>query len=173
MNILVGYATEHGSTHTIAERIGARIRQFGAKADVRSLNDVGTADGYDAFVLGSAVHGQAWLPSAAFFVDTHRKALAESPLWLFSVGMPAALRGPWKGLADKEKPRILADLGQNLYPREHYLFSGVIARDHLPFTGRTMFRAMGCRYGDFRDWTAIEAWADHIAGQLPALAVRS
>jgi menaquinone-dependent protoporphyrinogen oxidase len=173
MNILVGYATEHGSTHTIAERIGARIRRPGVKADVRSLDVVGTADGYDAFVLGSAVHGQAWLPAAAFFVDTNHKTLADSPLWLFSVGMPAALRGPWKALADKEKPMILADLGKELYPREHYLFSGVIAPDHLPLTGRIMFRAVGCHYGDFRDWAAIDAWADDIAGQLPALAVRS
>lgn len=31
---------------------------------------------------------------------------------------------------------------------------------------RAFFRAMGGRYGDHRNWAAIETWADHIAAQL-------
>jgi menaquinone-dependent protoporphyrinogen oxidase len=29
-----------------------------------------------------------------------------------------------------------------------------------------MFRAMGGRYGDFRDWDVIDAWAAEIAQDL-------
>ncbi|WP_223281107.1 hypothetical protein [Streptomyces antnestii] len=37
---------------------------------------------------------------------------------------------------------------------------------HLTPGGRAMFRLMGCRYGDHRDWQAIDAWADGIAEDL-------
>ena len=45
-------------------------------------------------------------------------------------------------------------------------FAGAIARSHWPATGRAFFRAIGGRYGDHRNWPAIDAWADHIAAQL-------
>jgi menaquinone-dependent protoporphyrinogen oxidase len=166
MNVFVGYATEHGSTREVAERVGARIRQLGMRAEVRSLAEAGTLDEYDAFVLGSAVHGQAWLTAAVQFVDAHAKVLIGHPVWLFSVGMPAAFRGPFRAMADKEGPRILDDLGHRLHPRDHRLFSGVIGRDHLPLGGRVMFRVMGGRYGDFRDPAAVDEWADGIVGCL-------
>jgi menaquinone-dependent protoporphyrinogen oxidase len=38
----------------------------------------------------------------------------------------------------------------------------------LPVGRRTAFRLAGGRYGDFRDWAAIDAWTDDIARQLAA-----
>ena len=55
---------------------------------------------------------------------------------------------------------------QLLHPREHRNFAGAIARSHWPATGRAFFRAAGGRYGDHRNWPAIDAWADLIASQL-------
>ena len=160
-SVLVGYASAHGSTRTVAERIGARLG-----ADVRSLDQVEDPGAYDAFVLGSAVHGQAWLPEAAGFVRANRGLLAGRPVWVFSVGMPGALRGPWKLLAGKEEPKVIAEIQAALDPLGHRLFSGVVRPDHFPRTGRLMFRLMGCRYGDYRDWEAVDSFADEIAGTL-------
>lgn len=166
MTVLVGYASAHGSTREIAERIGARIRATGTKTDVRSLDAAGDAGGYAVFVLGSAVHYQAWLPQAADFLHRNRDLLADRPVWAFSVGMPGALRGPWKGLAEREEPRLRAGFAADLRPLGHRLFSGVITRDQLGFARALAFRLMGCRYGDHRDWPVIEAWADEIAAWL-------
>ena len=166
MNLLVGYATAHGSTREIAERLGTRLGERGLKADVRSLADVEDADAYEAFVLGSAVHGQAWLDPAKDFLRRNGELLRVRPVWIFSVGMPSALRGPWKGMANKEESVITADLPGDIPYQGHRLLSGVIAREHLPFTGRVAFRLMGCRYGDFRDWPAIDAWAAQIVREL-------
>ncbi|CAM5481866.1 flavodoxin [Streptomyces spiroverticillatus] len=166
MDVLVGHASAHGSTREIAERIGARLAEHGLTVEVRALTDVQVPLEQRAFVLGSAVHGQAWLPPAKDFVRRHGDLLRSRPVWLFSVGMPGALRGPWKRLADKEEPLILQDLPVRLRPREHRLLSGVVRPEHFPFTGRLMFRLMGCRYGDYRDWAAVEAWADAIAREL-------
>lgn len=166
MTVLVGYASAHGSTREIAERIAARLAGRGVGAETASLDAVGDAGGYDAYVLGSAVHGMAWLPEATGFVHTHRELLAGRPVWIFSVGMPAALRGPWKPMAAKEEPKVTEEVLADLSPRDHAMFSGVVAPEHLPGAGRAVFRAMGLRYGDYRDWEAVDAFADTVADSL-------
>ncbi|MFF0740346.1 flavodoxin domain-containing protein [Streptomyces sp. NPDC004111] len=166
MDVLVGYATAHGSTREIACRLGGRLAKYGHTVDVRAMERVERPDTYQVFVLGSAVHGMAWLPEAQDFVRRNHRLLGVRPVWLFSVGMPGALRGPWKRLADREAPVILKNLPQLPPFRGHRLLSGVIARDQLSRGGRLRFRLMGCRYGDFRDWAAIEEWADRIALDL-------
>lgn len=72
MTVLVGFATMHGSTRGVAERIASRLGERGIEAEVRSFDDVADGAGYDAFVLGSAVANMAWLAGAANFV--HRNA---------------------------------------------------------------------------------------------------
>ncbi|MFE9118584.1 flavodoxin domain-containing protein [Streptomyces sp. NPDC007172] len=153
----------NGSTREIAEHIGARLAEAGVTVDVRPVTRVDRADGHDGFVLGSAVHHQAWLPAAKDFVRRNSPLLCLRPVWLFSVGMPGALRGPWKTLARKEEPLIAQGLPGQLPYRSHRLMSGVITRDQLPFTGRVLFRLMGCRYGE---WAAIDAWTDRVVGDL-------
>jgi len=168
MAILVGYASAHGSTRGIAERIASRLVEAGHEVEMQDLCRNEHFGEYDAFVLGSAVHGRAWLIEASEAVLANREILRHRPVWLFSVGMPAALRGPWRALADKEEPMVSAPLRKAITPREHRLFSGVFRPEHISFTGRVMFRAMGCRYGDYRDWEAIDEWAQGIARQITA-----
>jgi menaquinone-dependent protoporphyrinogen oxidase len=164
--VLVGYATAHGSTREIAERIGAMIARHGISAEVKAMTAVDVSPRYQGFVLGSAVHNQAWLAEARDFVHGNSELLAGRPVWAFSVGTPAALRGPWKRVSDEEEARIMAGLPADVALRDHRLLSGVIRRDQLPVAGRVMFRLMGCRYGDFRDWAEIDAWADGIVREL-------
>ena len=168
MKLLTGYASEHGSTREIAERIAARISSHGHAVDVRAMSGAQSLDDYDAVVLGSAVHNQKWLPQATGFVHRNLDALAARPVWLFSVGMPGALRGPWQRLAMREEPMVIADFRDAVRPRDHRLFSGVVHRDDLPLAGRLVFRAMGCHYGDYRDWAQIDGWSDRVAAQLTA-----
>jgi menaquinone-dependent protoporphyrinogen oxidase len=65
----------------------------------------------------------------------------------------------------KETPEV-AEIRRLLHPREHRNFAGAITRSQWPATGRAFFRATGGRYGDHRNWPAIDAWADLIAAQL-------
>ncbi|MDA2803504.1 flavodoxin domain-containing protein [Nocardiopsis suaedae] len=166
MTVLVGYSTEHGSTREIAQRIGSVLGKAGIGAEVLSLAAVDGVGGYDAFVVGSAVHGQKWLDPARDFV---RRTIADPgsrPVWLFSVGTPTALGKPWRRLMSSELPAIEADLAVPFPARGHRLFSGVIRPDHLPRGGRWLFRLLGGRYGDHRDWAAIDEWAGSIAEAL-------
>ncbi|MFF7114453.1 flavodoxin domain-containing protein [Streptomyces albogriseolus] len=166
MDVLVGYATAHGSTRTIAARIASMLSRAGLTAEARPMEEVEDAGAYRAFVLGSAVHGQSWLPLARQFVRDNLDVLGARPVWIFSVGMPAALRGPWRRLAPLELPTVEHGLPSKLGHRGHRLFSGTIGRDQLPRSGRVFFRLVGGRIGDFRDWAAVDDWAAGIAGEL-------
>ena len=172
MVVLVAYATDHGSTRGVADRIASRLRLRGVGAEAHAIADVQEISKYDAVVLGSAIHGGKWLPEARQFADRNAALLRERPVWLFSVStlgdeesmFPPRVADRLRAMR-KETPEI-AGMRRLLHPQEHRNFAGAIARSHWPATGRAFFRATGGRYGDHRNWPAIEAWADLIAAQL-------
>ncbi|MFJ8962540.1 flavodoxin domain-containing protein [Lentzea sp. NPDC102401] len=166
MKVLVAYATAAGSTVGVATRIAAVLRTYGHVVATYGVDEITEADGYDAYVVGSAVHDQAWLPSGAAFLARERRTLQGKPVWLFSVGLPDSLRGPLRRWAGLEEPTILAHLREDVRPVEHRLFSGVVRADMLGKIGSLVFRAVGGRFGDFRDWQEIEQWAADIADVL-------
>ncbi|MEV4008412.1 flavodoxin domain-containing protein [Actinomadura sp. NPDC049753] len=168
MTILVAYASANGSTGSIAGRIGAVLAERGLRADVRPMAEVEDAGAYEAFVLGSAIHDRAWLPEALGFLARERDALARRPVWLFSVGMPAVLRGPWRHFGAKEEGLLRDELRTRVDAVDHRLFSGVFLREHTSLVGDLLFRVLGCRYGDYRDWPRIDTWASTITAR-PAL----
>jgi menaquinone-dependent protoporphyrinogen oxidase len=106
------------------------------------------------------------------FAARNAAPLRERPVWLFSVStlgdeesmFPPRVANRLRALR-KETPEV-AGMRRLLYPREHRNFAGAVARAHWPAAGRAFFRATGGRYGDHRNWPAIDAWADLIAAQL-------
>ena len=85
MNVLVAYATHHGATRQIAERIGATLAQSGLHVSVEQVDRTRDIAGYEAFVIGSALYC-GWLKEATEFVRRNKATLAGRPLWLFSSG---------------------------------------------------------------------------------------
>lgn len=167
MRILVGYASWQGSTAEIAQRIATTLEHAGATVKVAPVGEAGDPTGYDAVVLGSAVHNQSWSPEADGFVHCHAAALSGRPVWLFSVGMSDGLPRPLRRMArTAQDQRIAATLRADVQPRGHRVFSGVCRPEQLPRWVGVAFRAVGGRFGDYRDWPAIEAWAQQIAQEL-------
>ncbi|MEU3158746.1 flavodoxin domain-containing protein [Streptomyces griseoincarnatus] len=166
MDVLVGYATAHGSTRTIAARMASVLSRAGLTVDTRPMEDVEDADAYRAFVLGSAVHGQSWLLPARRFVRDNLDVLGRRPVWIFSVGMPAALRGPWRRLAPRELPAVERGLPPNLGHRDHRLFSGTVGRDQLSRSGTDT------RHGSWPDTrvTQRSTSAQVVVGSRPSRA---
>jgi menaquinone-dependent protoporphyrinogen IX oxidase/phosphohistidine swiveling domain-containing protein len=165
--VLVGYATGAGSTQGIAERIAAGLRRATVEVVVRPLDPDLDPTGFDAFVLGSAVHDQRWLPAAMDFLHTARPSLGDRPLWVFSV-VGVAPRGPIRrALVRQEVQKIDRTFPPGLTPREHGVFAGVVATKGLPVWGKLFWLAVGGRPGDHRDWPAIDRWAAEIAAALP------
>jgi menaquinone-dependent protoporphyrinogen oxidase len=167
MRILVGYASAHGSTAEIARRIAGALQHPGWTVDVVEVEKVADPAAYDAVVLGSAIHNQAWLPEATGFVHHHQDVLRARPVWLFSVGMSAGLprwlRKPGRAAQDRQLARALRDA---VRPRGHHLFSGAAWPEQVPRSSGILVRAMGIRFGDYREWGEAEAWARDIAAEL-------
>jgi len=167
MTVLVAFASAHGSTRSIAERLTTQLCERGRFAVAASVDDVNSVTPYDAAIIGSAVHDHTWLPKATWFLADHAEDLAQRPVWLFSVGMPAAVARPLRRLALREGAVLEQDLARIVPMREHRLFSGVISRESFPpGSNRLIFRLTGCHFGDFRDWESIDQWAADIADAL-------
>lgn len=172
MVVLVAYATDHGSTRGVAERIANRLQLSGVDAEARAVAQALEVTTYEAVVLGSAIHGGKWLPAARQFADRNAALLRERPVWLFSVstlGDDEGMFPPWVAnrlRTWRQETPELAEIRQLLHPREHRNFAGAITRSQWSASGRAFFRASGGRYGDHRNWPAIDAWADLIAPQL-------
>jgi len=86
MSFLVGYASKHGATGEIAERIAEILTLAGRHAEARPVQQAGDLGGYEGFVVGSAAYSTHWLKDATAFVMSNRDLLAHRPVWLFSTG---------------------------------------------------------------------------------------
>jgi menaquinone-dependent protoporphyrinogen oxidase len=173
MNVLVAYATRHGATAGIAEQLAARLRSRGLDAVARPVvADLDLAQ-FDAFVVGAAAYMGGWLQEGTTFVRRNRARLAGRPTWLFSsgpVGPPIDAKG--RDVLAASVPKEFGEF-MSLAPRGMKVFFGAFdvnappvgvaerLMHHLPAVARTAIPA-----GDFRDWEAIDAWADEIAASL-------
>jgi menaquinone-dependent protoporphyrinogen oxidase len=173
MRVLVAYAGVHGATRSIAERIADRLRRAGLDADLRPAHEVASVAGYDAVVLGSAIHNGEWLPEAAALADREADALAACPTWMFSVGMIAdsssSSRPPVARMLRLRPPvpdAVAAAVGADVVAGRHRRFTGVFLREHTGRFGALLYHAMGGRFGDHRDWDDVHGWADGVAATL-------
>jgi len=174
MRLLVGYATEDGSTRGVAERIAASLASPGVAVDVEAILPALRFDDYDAFVLGSAIHGGAWLPGAVEVIEKHLDVLGSRPLWLFSVSSIGQESGAFPGLVRRAMfkalrlPKGIAPYWPQLRPRDHHWFAGVVTREQWGGSGDVFMKLFLGKYGDHRNWREIDAWAEQIAGELKA-----
>jgi menaquinone-dependent protoporphyrinogen oxidase len=164
MAVLVTYASKHGSTREIAERIAEQLRRQGNDAQAAPVDEAESPAAYEAVVLGSAVYYGAWMKEAVEYARVHRGALAARPVWLFSVG---PLGAEVKDV--EEQPKEIAELRKLIAPRGHRIFFGVLDHHTLSFGERMVAKAVRASEGDFRDWAAIDGWAVEIARALAPL----
>lgn len=172
MRVLVAYASRSGATGEIAQRIAERLRVAGHDPDVESVSNAPDVALHEAFVVGSAVYLGRWQKEAVEFVQRNRTVLADRPTWLFSSG-PLGTDPTAYGLDKREgavNPKEIAGLTEAAHARDHRVFYGALDPRRLGLGPRLMRLTPAGRKlleeGDFRDWAEIEAWADHIAGEL-------
>lgn len=181
--VLVVYASRHGGTRGIAERIGDVLRTAGVEATVASTDtarDVGVAD---AFVIGSGVYMGSWLKEGTEFIERNQSTLATRPVWLFSSGpLPGSTKdtdadpltnalGPAEGPGSSGRRKV-DELGAAIHARENKVFLGAFNPNDPPKAmSERLVRMLPASKGllppgDFRDWDAIGAWAGQIAAEV-------
>ena len=179
MKVLVGYSSKYGATEGIAERIAATLQTAGQDATAVPLADVGDASAYDAFVIGGGAYMGSWRKDATRFVRKHRDLLASRPVWLFSSGpLGTKLRDDQgRDVLVQAEPKQFAEYEALIKPRGMRVFFGALDMARLRGRDR-MVRLIPAvedvmPAGDFRDWPAIEAWAEGIARELASTPSRA
>ena len=182
--VQVIYASRHGGTAGIAERIGEVLRSEGSDVEVADAARRPDPRGFDAYVIGSGVYMGSWIKEGVEFLEANQQTLATKPVWLFSSGpLPGSSKetpgvdrltdalGPESGPGSGGRRKI-EELSAAITPRGHEVFLGAFNPNDPPksFPER-MVRMMPAAKrvlptGDFRDWDAIEAWAREIAASL-------
>lgn len=185
--VLVVYASRHGATRGIAERIGEVLRTEGLEADVAQADQVAGVGTADAVVVGSAIYMGSWLKEGIEFIKRNEVTLAEVPLWLFSSGpLPGSSRdkgligdplaealGPEVGPGSGGRKKVI-EVTAATHPKDHRVFLGAFDPSDPPkVTSERLVRMLpavknALPAGDFRDWDAIEAWAREIAATMTA-----
>lgn len=162
MRVLVTAASRHGATHEIATAIADGLSRRGVEADSRPVEELAGLDGYDAYVIGSAVYVGRWLAAARELVEAHAETLGARRVWMFSSGP----LGPPEDLKPEGDPVDAEDVVQAAGAVEHRVFAGRLDKRLLGLGEKAVVIAVRAPEGDFRDWEAIDGWAAEIADQL-------
>jgi menaquinone-dependent protoporphyrinogen oxidase len=167
MKLLVTYASKYGSTAEIAQVIGKELQKRNHVVDIKPVGDVESVDGYDGFIIGSAVYAGGWMKPAAKFLRTNQDLLASQPSWLFSSG-PTGQGDPNEIMDGWTFPENLAPILEKIVPRDVILFHGKIEPESLNFAERMIIKSVKATVGDYRDWLVIRSWASRIDLDLQA-----
>lgn len=164
MRVLVCVASKHGATLGIGIAISRRLGEHGFQVEECLPSTVSSLDEYQAVVLGSALYSNRMMPSMTAFADRWGDTLAQLQTYLF-------ISGPFElGVVDDlPLPKDARDLAASIGAREVRLFAGRLVPSELRATERAVMRMIGARAGDYRDFAAIERWADQIALGMSAL----
>ena len=158
--VLVAYATKHGSTREVAEALAERLTASGIAAYARPAHEVASLEGYEAVVLGSAIYTGRLHADARRFLHRFQSSLAARPVAVFAMGPRTLAEAE---VADSRR-QLDAALAREpvLQPVATTVFGGAFdpAQHRFPFSRMPA--------SDARDWTAIRAWADHVAPLLAA-----
>lgn len=170
MKVLVAYATAHGSTAEVAERISGALQKHGIHATSANVQEIASVEGYDAFILGTAVHAGTWLPDMTAFVKRTAPSIGQKPVYLW-VNCIRILEQ--YGYDHVVEYYMVPEVLEGLNIREKTAFAGKLRLDEVDWNERWTLAA---RYdgttwpsnfdGDFRDWEKISVWADKVAAEL-------
>ena len=161
MKVLVGYASKYGATDAVAHQIGAILSELGLDVMTARLGNT-KVEGYDAYIIGSAIYAGNWLKDARRFVDRNLDELRAKRTWFFSSG-PIG-----RPLKPEGEPAGIEDFIYEVMPEDHAIFAGKLEKAHLNLLEKAMASVFQAPEGDFRDWDAIARWAIDVGDALIA-----
>lgn len=167
-SILIVYATKHGATAEIAEKIGEVVRAHEMTTDIFPAERAPDPSGYTAVVLGSAVYTGSWRKEAIAYLERYEQQLAARPVWLFSSG-PTGTGDPAELMQGWRFPEAQQPVADRIQPRDIAFFHGMLDLERLGFIEKLVVQGIKAPTGDYRDWHTITDWATRIAEDIKAL----
>ena len=156
--VLIAYATKHGSTHEVAEFVAAHLADVGVEAHTLPAHLVRSLDEYRAVVLGAPLYMGRWHHDARAFLRRFSSELTTRPLAVFALGPVQDKPEQWDG-ATKQFYKALAH-APGIEPVAVEVFGGAIVPEtlHFPFSHVPA--------GDLRDWESIREWTERLPDKL-------
>jgi menaquinone-dependent protoporphyrinogen oxidase len=170
VKVLIAYATVHGSTAEVAERMKPVFEKQGFDVTTANVKDLTSVEGYDAYVIGSPIYAGMWLTEISHFLSDYSSVLATKPSYLWIMGI--------RVLEADGKEHALQyyvhqhDL-QRVGVKDVGVFAGKLNLDEIDWNERW---TLSIRYDgkempgtfndDYRNWDEITAWAEKVAGEI-------
>jgi menaquinone-dependent protoporphyrinogen oxidase len=160
MKIQVITATRHGSTAEVGEAIARRLGERGHEVNIF---DAGSAElkPDQPVVLGSPIYMGKWLKPARAVLDRLAAEPTGRQVFIFSLG---PVGDPPKPENASPEDAVVAFAADRAVSTE--LFAGRLDSSQLGRLERFAIKAVKAPDGDYRDWPAIEKWAEEIADLL-------
>jgi menaquinone-dependent protoporphyrinogen oxidase len=169
--VLVLYASTHGHTGKIADRIGALLREQDVAADVRKVGQPVDVARYDGVIVGASVHAGQHQSEIVEWISTHHAALNARPSAFFSVSLTAA------DDTDEARATTLELIDDVLdatgwIPTRAEAFAGALQFREYHLPTRVVMRLIARKHGgdidrhedtDFTDWAAVERFVQRFA----------
>ena len=173
MTFLVPYASTHGHTAKIAERIATVLRGDGIAVDVHDLraSDAPAPTGYEAVVAGGSIHHGRHQRELVEWARRHAAGLSLVPSAFFSVSLAAAEDSDEARATARDYLEDLEDAAGWL-PDLRVSFAGALQYREYDFPTRLAMRLLMARGGhptdigrdfDYTDWDAVDAFARDCA----------
>src|SRR5262245_24043042 len=157
-DVLIVYASKHGSTEQVARGIGETLRKRGLTTAIESACEVTDLSEYRAVLVGGSIYMGRWHHDARQFLKRHRRDLERLPLAVFALG-PGKNTPEDFAASRKQLDHALARFPE-IWARTVAVFGGVIDPERLRFPLNHLPRT------DLRDWTEIRAWAAELPLEL-------
>ncbi|MDX6726671.1 MAG: menaquinone-dependent protoporphyrinogen oxidase [Baekduia sp.] len=172
--VLVVYASTHGHTAKIAERIGAGLREHDLSVRVRETGTPGAhlePAEFDGVIVGASIHMGHHQPAVLDWITEHRAALDAVPSAFFSVSLTAAddtdeARASTRELID----HMVAETGWT--PATTTAFAGAFQFREYNLPTRVLMHLIAKRHEDhvdvhqdidYTDWAAVDRFAEDFA----------
>jgi menaquinone-dependent protoporphyrinogen oxidase len=186
--VLVLYASTHGHTGKIAERIGTTLTTHGVSANVRDVHSYGEhadLDKYEAVIVGASVHVGHHQSEMLGWLGRHHTRLDAMPSAFFSVSLTAADDSDEARATTRELIDDVLD-ASGWTPRESVAFAGALQFKEYNLPTRVIMRLMARRIEhqtgtsidvhedtDYTDWAAVDRFAEAFAASLRTTEVPS
>lgn len=158
MSISILRASKHGSTAEIAARIGEALSAQGLEVAVDDLENAHLAKAQQV-VIGIPIYTQKLMASGAEFLAKHREQLGSKDVFIFVSGGSPHLDG-----------KLQASLEQYTSHDVQY-FRGSVDSTKLNVAEKAILKLVKSPLdADWRDWEAIDQWAETIATSHPGTA---